>query len=90
MIVKAFDGIQREIIGDISLQLEIGPTTFVIEFQVLDIELGYTMLLGRPWIHEAGAVPSTLHQRVKFVVEGKLITIKVEEELLIFQTVTVP
>ena len=89
-IVKAFDGTQREIMGDISLQLEIGPTTFVTEFQVLDIEPGYTMLLGRPWIHEAGAVPSTLHQRVKFIAEGKLITIKGEEELLMSKTVTVP
>ena len=90
IIVKAFDGTQREIMGDISLQLEIGPTTFMTEFQVMDIEPGYTMLLGRPWIHEAGAVPSTLHQRVKFIVEGKIITIKGEEELLMSKPVAIP
>ena len=26
----------------------------------------YTAILGRPWIHAMGAVPSTLHVKVKF------------------------
>ncbi|KAL4377655.1 hypothetical protein GQ457_02G019400 [Hibiscus cannabinus] len=39
-------------------------------------------LLGRPWIHAAGAVPSTLHQKLKFVIDGKLVTIKAEEDII--------
>ncbi|XP_070002752.1 uncharacterized protein [Nicotiana sylvestris] len=35
-------------------------------FQVLDVAVSYNLLLGRPWIHAAKAVPSTLHQMVKF------------------------
>ncbi|XP_070034182.1 uncharacterized protein [Nicotiana tomentosiformis] len=66
MNVKAFDGSQRATIGEINLTLQMGPTWFDVEFQVLDISTTYNVLLGRPWIHAAGAMASTLHQAVKF------------------------
>ncbi|WRX22821.1 G-patch domain - like 10 [Theobroma cacao] len=72
MIVRAFDEIRREVVGDIEISVEIGPCTFTIEFQVMDIALSYNYLLGRPWIHMAGAIPSSLHQKVKFIAEGKI------------------
>ncbi|XP_070029577.1 uncharacterized protein [Nicotiana sylvestris] len=31
------------------------------KFQVVDIEMAYNMVLGRPWIHEMDVVLSTLH-----------------------------
>ncbi|XP_070002634.1 uncharacterized protein [Nicotiana sylvestris] len=65
--VRAFNGAQRSAIGEIDLALQIGHVEFIIEFQVLDISATYNLLLGRPWIHMAGAVPSTMHQNVKFV-----------------------
>ncbi|MEM5332362.1 hypothetical protein VSR34_38715, partial [Paraburkholderia sp. JHI2823] len=40
-------------------------------------------LLGRPWIHEAGVVTSTFHQKLKFVREGKVVIINGEQTLLI-------
>ncbi|XP_070022884.1 uncharacterized protein [Nicotiana sylvestris] len=64
--VKAYDGSQRSTIGEISLCLQMGPTWFDIEFQVIDVPASYNLLLGRPWIHATGAVASTLHQVVKF------------------------
>ncbi|XP_070023155.1 uncharacterized protein [Nicotiana sylvestris] len=64
--VKAFDGSQRTTIGEISLCLQMGPTWFDVEFQVIDVPTPYNLLLGRPSIHAAGAVASTLHQAVKF------------------------
>ncbi|XP_070003261.1 uncharacterized protein [Nicotiana sylvestris] len=36
------------------------------KFQVVDMEMAYNMILGRPWIHEMDDVPSTLHQVIKF------------------------
>ena len=36
------------------------------KFLVVDCDSSYNMILGRPWIHRMGAVPSTLHQMVKF------------------------
>ncbi|XP_055830916.1 uncharacterized protein LOC129899948 [Solanum dulcamara] len=65
--VRGFDGTKRGVISKIDLPLQIGPEEFVVEFQVLDISASYNLLLGRPWIHMAGAVPSTLHQNLKFV-----------------------
>ncbi|XP_070004351.1 uncharacterized protein [Nicotiana sylvestris] len=64
--VKAFYGSQRSTIGEISLCLQMGPTWFDVEFQVIDVPASYNLLLGRPWIHAARAVASTLHQAVKF------------------------
>ncbi|XP_070050786.1 uncharacterized protein [Nicotiana tomentosiformis] len=61
MNVKAFDGSQRATIGEINLDLQMGPTWFDVEFQVLDISATYNLLLVRPWIHAAGTVASTLH-----------------------------
>lgn len=61
MVVKAFNGTKQGILGEVTLPLEIGPSCFHVLFQVMEIELAYTMLLGRPWIHAADAIPSTLH-----------------------------
>ncbi|XP_070015374.1 uncharacterized protein LOC142174433 [Nicotiana tabacum] len=64
--VRAFDGIKRDTIGEIDLILIIGPVDFEVTFQALDMDTSYNFLLGRPWIHAARVVPSTLHQMVKF------------------------
>ncbi|XP_070004127.1 uncharacterized protein [Nicotiana sylvestris] len=64
--VRGFDGGGTNIVGDIILELTIGPVEFAMEFQVLDAAVSYNLLLGRPWIHAAKAEPSTLYQMVKF------------------------
>ncbi|XP_049400009.1 uncharacterized protein LOC125864121 [Solanum stenotomum] len=64
--VRAFDGAQRSVIGEIYLTLQVGPGEFPILFQVMDVSSNYNLLLGRPWVHMVRAVPSTLHQCVKF------------------------
>ncbi|XP_075102050.1 uncharacterized protein LOC142177425 [Nicotiana tabacum] len=57
--MRAFDGIKRDTIGEIDLILTIGPVDFKVTFQVLDMDTSYKFLLGRPWIHAVGVVPST-------------------------------
>lgn len=89
-VVRAFDGAKSEVVGDIDLELEIGPQIFPISFHIMDIRPAYSMLLGRPWIHSAGAIPSSLHQKVKFVIDGKLVTIHAEEALLVTKNPSVP
>lgn len=69
LVVKAFDGSKRMVIGEVDLPILIGPQVFQITFQVMEIMPAYSCLLGRPWIHASGAVTSTLHQKLKFVVE---------------------
>ncbi|XP_075097837.1 uncharacterized protein LOC142175158 [Nicotiana tabacum] len=62
--VRGFDGGGKDSVGDIMLELSIGPVEFTMEFQVLDVAVYNNLLLGRPWIHAAKAVPSSLHQMV--------------------------
>ena len=62
--------------GTLTIDLLIGPTTFSILFQVLRIPASFNLLLGRPWIHQAGAIPSSLHQKVKFIHDGRVITVQ--------------
>ncbi|PKI49897.1 hypothetical protein CRG98_029709 [Punica granatum] len=73
--VRAFDGSRMEVNGEIDLLIDVGPCSFSVTFQVLDIPNAFSLLLGRPWIHSAGAVPSFLHQKLKFIVEERLITV---------------
>ncbi|RVW71793.1 hypothetical protein CK203_055182 [Vitis vinifera] len=49
---------------------------------VLRIQSSFNLLLGRPWIHEAGAIPSSLHQKVKFIHEGRIITIQSDRDII--------
>ncbi|XP_050908104.1 uncharacterized protein LOC127121698 [Lathyrus oleraceus] len=50
---------------------------------VMDINPAYSCSLGRPWIHAAGTVTSTLHQKMKFVVDNQLIIISGEEDFVV-------
>jgi len=49
----------------------------------MDINPAYSYLLGWPWIHSVGVVPSTLHQKLKFMVEGQLIIVSGEKDILV-------
>lgn len=49
----------------------------------MEIHPAYSCLLGRQWIHEAGSVTSTLHQKLKFVKNGKLVVVGGEKALLV-------
>ena len=49
----------------------------------MDINPAYSCLLGRSWIHVVRVVPLTIHQRLKFVVEGQLIIVSREEDILV-------
>lgn len=83
LVVKAFDGFKRTIVGEIDLSILIGRQTFYITFQVMDIRNAYSCLLGRPWIHAARGVTSTLHQKLEFVTSSKLVSIFREEDIFV-------
>lgn len=78
LIVKAFDGSRRTVIGQVELPIPIGPHIFPITFQVIDINMAYSYLLRRPWIHTVGVVTSTLYQKMKFMIDNQLIIISGE------------
>ncbi|KAK4721301.1 hypothetical protein R3W88_011534 [Solanum pinnatisectum] len=60
--IKCWDKIVNRVLIDDDLAIIVGPANFIVEFQVMDITTSYNLLLRRPWIHMAGAVPSILHQ----------------------------
>ncbi|KAL6319121.1 hypothetical protein AAG906_011200 [Vitis piasezkii] len=62
--------------GTLEIELLIGPATFVALFQVLRIPTSFNLLLGRPYIHRAGAIPSSLHQKVKFIYDSQVVTVQ--------------
>jgi hypothetical protein len=90
MMARAYDGSPRPIIGTIEVELYVGPQMFLVTLQVMDIHPSYSMLLGRPWIHAAGAVASSLHQCLKYVMNGMLVTVKAEETVSMIKNVVVP
>ena len=45
-------------------------------FIVVNTFSPYTAILGRPWIHAMGAIPSTLHMKVKFHTERGIATVR--------------
>ncbi|XP_019232456.1 PREDICTED: uncharacterized protein LOC109213154 [Nicotiana attenuata] len=45
--------------GEIVLTTFAEGVTKDMKFQVIDMDMAYNMILGRPWIHEMDAVPST-------------------------------
>ncbi|KAF3574058.1 hypothetical protein F2Q69_00059471 [Brassica cretica] len=50
------------------------------KFLVVDCTSTYNMILGRPWIHDMGTVPSTLHQSIKFPTPWGIKTIRGDQE----------
>lgn len=83
LVVRAFDGSRRTVIGETDIPMKIGPHTFFITFFVMDIHLAYNFLLEIPWIHFVGAVTPMLHQRWKFLVNNKLVMVEGEEDFLV-------
>ena len=82
--VRDYDETQRTVMGTLTTHVMIGSVRYFVFFQVLRIQSSFNLLLGRPWIHEAGAIPSSLHQKVKFIHEGHIITIQFDKDIVTF------
>lgn len=50
---------------------------------MMDIYPMYSCLLGRSWIHDVGEVTSTLHQKLEFVKNDKLVIIYGKQALVV-------
>ncbi|XP_013717718.2 uncharacterized protein LOC106421417 [Brassica napus] len=61
-----FSGEVKQTTGEITLHVYAEGVNMSTKFLVVDCDSSYNMILGRPWIHRIGAVPSILHQMVKF------------------------
>ena len=58
--------------GMIKLPVQTDSDVVEVNFIVVDAYSPYTAIVARPWIHALGAVPSTLHQKVKYPSGGQI------------------
>ncbi|XP_074299665.1 uncharacterized protein LOC141630815 [Silene latifolia] len=77
--VRAYDGTRRKVFGLTTLTIVTGPLEQQVNFQVVDIEAFFNMLLGRPWIHATKAVTSTLHQKIRHLNNKEIISITLKD-----------
>ena len=70
--------------GTLMIKLLISLATFPTLFQVLRIPTSFNLLLSRPWIHRVGAIPFSLHQKVKFIHERQVITVQSPRDMFDF------
>ncbi|KAJ9556549.1 hypothetical protein OSB04_011163 [Centaurea solstitialis] len=61
-----FNGDPMNTLGEIILPVFAKGINKQTKFNVVDCQSAYNVILGRPWIHEMKAIPSTYHQKIKF------------------------
>ncbi|KAI5349399.1 hypothetical protein L3X38_002286 [Prunus dulcis] len=66
VMIQGFNQGGQRAMGMIRIELVIGDLRSNTLFHVIDAKTSYNLLLERPWVHENGIVPSTLHQCFKF------------------------
>ncbi|KAM1053307.1 hypothetical protein ACFX2C_000813 [Malus domestica] len=69
LLIQGFNQGGQRAMGMIRVEMTISELKSSVMFHVIDARTSYGLLLGRPWIHENGVVPSTLHQCLKFYQE---------------------
>lgn len=79
MMVQAFDGTKKSACGEVYLKVLVGPCISEVPFIAVDIPTIFNLLLARPWISLIGAISSTLHQKVKFRLGNKFISVIAKE-----------
>ena len=52
------------------MQVELGGKTVEIDVEVINENLDYNILLGRPWIYDMSAVVSTYFRKIAFPFQG--------------------
>ncbi|XP_075656010.1 uncharacterized protein LOC142626106 [Castanea sativa] len=67
-----FDGKMVIPIGQLKLPVQTGSKVVEVNFIVMDAYSPYTAIVERPWLHAMGAVPSTLHLKVKYLSKDRV------------------
>ena len=75
MEITGFGGSVESTEGYVQLALRVGPIVALTKFHVINAEVSYHVLLGRPWLHKHRLIPSTFHQCIKGRLNGRPIRI---------------
>jgi hypothetical protein len=62
--------------GQIMMTVHTGPISLDTEFIVVNVPSPYTAIMGRRWLHRLKAVPSSLHQKLRFPTNFGIMEIK--------------
>ncbi|KAI3747104.1 hypothetical protein L6452_09549 [Arctium lappa] len=76
-----FNGGATNTMGEIILPVYAKGINRHTKFNVVDCSSAYNVILGRPWIHDMKAVPSTYHQTLKFPTQWGVQEIKGERKV---------
>ena len=63
-------------LGVASPNVKLGPKTITVDFVVVDVEAPFNAILGWTWLGVMKAVPSTFHQKLKFVCNEGVVTVR--------------
>ncbi|MHC6131851.1 retropepsin-like aspartic protease [Serratia marcescens] len=69
--VCGFGSMVETVLGYVTLRLGLGAWKTHLTAMVIGADTGYNLLLGRTWIHDHFVVPSTLHQCLKYQINGE-------------------
>ncbi|KAM2985813.1 hypothetical protein FF2_006165 [Malus domestica] len=72
LTVSSFSGAITRTHGILPLEVDLGSKKIMLAFFVVDCTSTYGALLGRDWIHQSLAIPSTLHQQVAVYHEASI------------------
>ena len=75
MEITRFGGLAESTEGYVQLTLRVGPIVALTRFHVINSEVSYHVLLGRPWLHKHRLIPSMYHQFVKGRLNGRPVRI---------------
>ncbi|XP_013673638.2 uncharacterized protein LOC106377971 [Brassica napus] len=75
-----FSGEVKQTAGEVVLPVYAEGINLSTKLLVVDCQSAYNLILGQPWIHDMGAVPSTLHQIVKFPTPWGIRAIRGDQE----------
>ena len=82
LTVRAYDNTSRKVVGTFKAPCKIGPIETIVEFHVMDITPNYNLFLGRAWLYPTGAIPSSLHQKMKIPWKGGIVVVLGDGEIL--------
>ncbi|CAL2229206.1 unnamed protein product [Prunus armeniaca] len=63
--ISGFENQSEVTVGYMQVNLKVGPIRSLTKFYVVDVDVAYHALLGRPWLNKHKLVVSTYHQCVK-------------------------
>nr|XP_023917868.1 uncharacterized protein LOC112029419 [Quercus suber] len=68
----SFDGNVIILKGQIRLLIQTNLEVVDVDFIVVEAYSPYTAIVAKPWLHTLGAVSSTLHHKVKYLLKGQV------------------